>query len=413
MLSCCGIEVIKERLLCWLACHFLPDNARTSSHGNRNVESAIWLYNFLRYVNADWHPVAFFCGIFLSFHKYQVKIQQQQQQHKRTLPGTRYQTFTTTTVMFAELINRRPPATNIDLVGIGSNMTAPVRRTKTFSTSHDKLYLLAGICLGVVLTVAFSSMTKVGSMDNLSTTNSLLEEDGWSPIHVFYGERSALPGTENKDWFSQVHQDEIVMDLVGKNGYFLDLAANDAVEFSNTLALERHGWNGLCIEPNPAYWYRLSHRKCTVVGALVGGQKQKVQVKFRGVFGGILGKLDEKLANRKREPDTEEETRFTAPLQDLLARFNVPKMIDYLSLDVEGAEMLIMKNFPFDKYKFKIMTVERPGEDLSALLEQHGYRFLKDLAWWGETLWAHKSTGLTPEHPKIQKIKKEERNKVK
>ena len=39
-----------------------------------------------------------------------------------------------------------------------------------------------------------------------------------------------------------------------RNGYFIDLAANDAVKLSNTRALERdYGWSRICIEPNPRY----------------------------------------------------------------------------------------------------------------------------------------------------------------
>jgi Methyltransferase FkbM domain len=234
--------------------------------------------------------------------------------------------------------------------------------------------------------------------------------EGWSPIHVFYGDESGLGAPVDKKWFSQVHQDEVLMDLIGPNGYFIDLASNDAMEFSNTLALERHGWNGLCIEPNPRYWYGLSHRKCTVVAALVGATKEKVPVKFRGVYGGILGKMDQKMANRKHEPDAEQEERYTAPIVEVLKKFNVPKEIDYLSLDVEGAEHLIMKNFPFETYHIKVMTVERPSKELRQLLDEKGFVFLKDLAWWGETLWAHKSAGFTPEHPKVKAIKTEERN---
>jgi hypothetical protein len=209
----------------------------------------------------------------------------------------------------------------------------------------------------------------------------------------------------SQPWFAQVHQDEVVVDLVGKNGYFIDLAANDAKEWSNTLSLERyHDWNGLCVEPNPTYWYGLSHRKCTVVGALVGSSVEKVNVKFRGVFGGIVGKMDEKLAKRKHEPDAQVEQRYTAPLIDVFRKFNVPHTIDYLSLDVEGAEYLIMKDFPFSEYKIRIMTIERPSNDLKKLLEDHDYMHLRDFAWWGETLWAHKSEGLTKDHPKIRKI---------
>lgn len=262
---------------------------------------------------------------------------------------------------------------------------------------------LAGILVGAILILLFTS----GSSTSMSISFEPEAGNGWNPVHVFYGERSALPGA-NQEWYSQVHQDEIVVDLVGSSGYFIDLAANDAVEFSNTLALEGRGWNGLCIEPNPSYWYALSHRKCTVVGALVGGRKEQVDVQFRGVFGGITGRMDVKLANRKRGPKAETEKRFTAPMREVLERYHVPRNIDYMSLDVEGAEMLIMKEFPFEEYTIRVMTVERPGKDLHALLEQHGYVFLKDLSWWGETLWAHSSTGLTPDHPKIKKIKKVE-----
>lgn len=243
-----------------------------------------------------------------------------------------------------------------------------------------------------------------------SSSLSTVNQEGWHPIHVFYGEESGLGAPADRPWFAQVHQDEVLMDLIGPNGYFIDLASNDAVEFSNTLALERHGWKGLCVEPNPRYWYGLSHRKCTVVGALVGASKEKVRVKFRGVFGGIVGKMDEKLANRKKEPDAELENRFTAPLGNVLEKFRVPHEIDYLSLDVEGAEYLIMKDFPFERYHIKIMTVERPSNELRRLLEEKGFVFLKDLAWWGETLWAHQSTGFTSDHPKVKAIKTEERN---
>lgn len=248
---------------------------------------------------------------------------------------------------------------------------------------------------------------------------------GWSTIHVFFGDASALTAEDpQRKWYAQVKQDEIIVDLLeldqrhhstngnnNNNLFFIDLAANDAKEFSNTLALERHhGWNGLCIEPNAVYWYGLSHRKCITVGALVGDTVQPVQVKFRGVFGGIVGRMDEKLANRKREPDSQVETRYTVPFAQILLQFKAPKMIDYMSLDVEGAEYLVMNSFPFEDYTIRLLTIERPTRQLKTLLESHGYLFLKDLAWWGETLWAHESTGWTPTHPKIVKIQTEERN---
>ena len=36
-----------------------------------------------------------------------------------------------------------------------------------------------------------------------------------------------------------------------QGGFFVDMAANDPYFISNTRGLEKHGWNGLCIEGNP------------------------------------------------------------------------------------------------------------------------------------------------------------------
>jgi hypothetical protein len=170
--------------------------------------------------------------------------------------------------------------------------------------------------------------------------------------------------------------------------YFVDLAANDAISLSNTYKLEQLGWDGLCIEPNPMYWYRLSHRKCAVAGAFVGGKTDMQQVDVslsNDVFGGIIGDG----FDNKEDDEKKKETRFTVSIKSLFQKFNVPKRIDYFSLGVEGAEELIMKGFPFDDYTAYFMTIERPKPGLRKLLKDHDYHFVMQLVSWGETLWVH------------------------
>ena len=51
-----------------------------------------------------------------------------------------------------------------------------------------------------------------------------------------------------------------------------------------------------------------------------------------------------------------------------------------------------MSTFPFDKYRFDIMTLERPSDDMKALLEKHGYKYIKVLKDNSkDTLFVHKS----------------------
>jgi Methyltransferase FkbM domain len=213
--------------------------------------------------------------------------------------------------------------------------------------------------------------------------------DGWHSIEVFYGKTEYFEQRiEQLEWYSQVNQDIIVSRLLGEktNGYFIDLASNDATWISNTYALEKKfNWTGLCMEPNPAYWYDLAHRDCQVVGAVVGEIRNDAvvfQKSFHGAMGGIVG---EEFDNHDENGG---EVRYTVPLLEILTRFNAPKIIDYLSLDVEGAESLIMKHFPFDTYSFNIMTVERPKDDLRALFTEYGYEYIGTVGGFGETIWA-------------------------
>ena len=143
-------------------------------------------------------------------------------------------------------------------------------------------------------------------------------------------------------------------------------------------------------EPNPLYWFRLAHRKCHVAGTVVGGGLDGTVVDVTldsGAFGGIVA---ESMDNKPEEMNSTEK-RYTISLKSLFETFGVPSIIDYLSLDVEGAEELIFRDFPFELYKIRIITVERPSLEMQAILRSNGYQFVTMLIYFGETLWLHES----------------------
>jgi len=230
-----------------------------------------------------------------------------------------------------------------------------------------------------------------------------------------YSQAKLTRKPKKKPTFSQAKQDLLILALMDANDekersnkslksttvassrrkrYFVDLASNHATLFSNTYLLETNGWEGLCIEPNPIYWYGLaSYRNCTVIGAFVGGQQKEdgkeVDVElpagFNGVYGGIVGeKMDNKRAKKTNEK------RNLISILTVFQETNVPKMIDYMSLDVEGAESIVMNEFPWDSYKFKFLTIERPKQDLTSMLNTNSYVKVLNVTDWGETLWVHK-----------------------
>lgn len=171
---------------------------------------------------------------------------------------------------------------------------------------------------------------------------------------------------------SQSGQDWWVMGEVfnfRRRGYFVDIGAHDGLEISNTFLLERKlGWDGLCIEANPAtFGFLRENRRCRCLNVCLDHQVGEVSFRLRGAFGGIAGSEagDEGRGTTVVMP--------TRTLHSVLAENGAPSVIDYLTIDVEGAEERVLLGFPHDEYTFRCMTVERPTPRLKAELADNGY----------------------------------------
>jgi len=273
-----------------------------------------------------------------------------------------------------------------------------------------------GLLVGIILGGLMATLSGSPTSNSGNGTNNLVRDlkgPGWNPIHVFYGKMDKFFGEippkwylkqdkkhtkkESVEWFAQHGQDLAVAKFFNfkKDGYFVDLGSSDAVWDSNTFALEQNfGWKGICIEANPAYWYRLAFRtNCHVVGSVVGHDDfEEVKAtlpsdpKKEGLTGGLVGAPFD---NKNDKKDTV--PRYTASLLTILDKFNAPKVIDFLSLDVEGAEQFILKDFEFHKpYSFKVIAIEEPKGLLKRKLQQFGYKLVVEFDG-GETLWAHRT----------------------
>jgi len=164
-----------------------------------------------------------------------------------------------------------------------------------------------------------------------------------------------------------------------RGGYFVDLAAADGMLHSNTYFLESIlGWKGLLIEANPAYAESLKrNRSSQVVQACVSDRNDE-EVKFRIDNGFLGGIIDDETDNNRfvRARELSKAQILTLPsktLEQILIERNSPKLIDFVSLDVEGAEYMILRNFNFENYQFRSIVVERPSAQLDALLDEKGY----------------------------------------
>lgn len=182
-----------------------------------------------------------------------------------------------------------------------------------------------------------------------------------------------------------------------KGGFFVDLACADGVHINNTYFLEKWlGWNGLLFEPNPGFWPEIDkHRTSPLVKNAVSDEAGQT-IKFRidnGMLGGIVADdTDNSPAARGDElRDAEIIDVETTTLTAELDRIGAPTAIDFMSLDIEGAEMLAVRGLDLKKYRIRCAAIERPTPELDILLDAAGYRQARhtanDVIYVHETFW--------------------------
>jgi len=183
---------------------------------------------------------------------------------------------------------------------------------------------------------------------------------------------------------SQLKQDLFVLSELGfkRNGYFVEFGATNGVDLSNTYLLEKKfGWLGIVAEPlKSKYAELIRNRSCHI--------EDKCVWKSSGELLKFLEANDQDLSTifEYQDKDLHHESRKngqisdveTISLTDLLEKYNAPRLIDYLSIDTEGSEFEILSNFNFEKYEFRVITVEHnytnQREAIYTLLTNFGYK---------------------------------------
>lgn len=200
-------------------------------------------------------------------------------------------------------------------------------------------------------------------------------------FEIFIDKQRAKYGWAKKS-FSQKKQDLWVIEdiLPGvRGGYFVEIGGGDGRTHSNSYILERdYEWSGVIVEANQQYCTQIKNlRKCECINACVDGDVKKVNFLPAGYLGGIIAE-DTDYTMRLRawfikRNSANVQILQTRTLVDILDEINAPNVIDYLSIDVEGAELRILGDFDFEKYSFLSMTIERPSGELHKTLINNGY----------------------------------------
>ena len=183
---------------------------------------------------------------------------------------------------------------------------------------------------------------------------------------------------------AQLRQDLFALGAVGFDtpSFFVEFGACDGLRFSNTFLLEKHfHWSGIVAEPARGWHEALADtRNCTIDKRCVWSRTGET-VDFRETETRELSTIDAFAESDHHGASRQAISSYTVKtvsLADLLDEHEAPQKIGYLSMDTEGSEFEILKDFEFDRYSFGAISVEHnftPNRDKTlSLLEDNGYR---------------------------------------
>jgi FkbM family methyltransferase len=164
----------------------------------------------------------------------------------------------------------------------------------------------------------------------------------------------------------------------GHRGFFVDVGANDPQNGSQSYALERAGWTGILIEPQPDLAARLGQARQARVFAAACSSPRNAGKTMPLHLAGKLSSLDSQFVT----PGTRGQGTVEVPirtLDDMLVEAAAPSPIDFLSIDIEGHEVEAFAGFDFARWRPRLILMEDHVTSLAKhrLLRGAGYRLIR------------------------------------
>ena len=169
----------------------------------------------------------------------------------------------------------------------------------------------------------------------------------------------------------------------GYKGYFVDVGAHHPYRFSNTLFFYQKGWKGINIEPTPGAIKTFNTFRSKDINLNIGISNQRDKLTFycfnEPALNGFSKELSEERNSTSEKYKIIKEVPIeTYPLSEVLDKYlPAGQKIDFLTIDVEGLDLMVLKSNNWVKYKPSFILVE-DRIDFTNLTDSEVYRFLQE-----------------------------------
>jgi FkbM family methyltransferase len=174
--------------------------------------------------------------------------------------------------------------------------------------------------------------------------------------------------------YSQDGEDMILRRLFEgrRRGFYVDVGAHHPFRFSNTCYFHRRGWKGINIDPNPGAIEAFRCERPGDTNICVGVSDHAGKLAFHLFNEPALNTFDADLAEQRAGLPgyrlLETKSVPVRRLDDLLTE-HLPRgqAIDFLSIDVEGLDLAVLRSSDWTRFRPHLLLVESRGRVMSTL----------------------------------------------
>jgi len=153
-----------------------------------------------------------------------------------------------------------------------------------------------------------------------------------------------------------------------KNGFYVDVGANDPSFRSVTKAFYDMGWNGINIDPDPLCFEKIRKERDRDINLNIGIGRKEDELTFYQ-FDNYEREGDTALSTLSKEVADHHKSRYgmyykelkvkVLPIKEVFKKYlDKDQEINFMNIDVEGWEHEVLLGMDFNKYRPKVFCIE-------------------------------------------------------
>ena len=173
---------------------------------------------------------------------------------------------------------------------------------------------------------------------------------------------------------------QVLAFLGSEPGVFVEVGAFEPVHLSQTFQLETLGWRGILIEPLEEYAERLRLNRRASVYQVAAGAPEDDGCELPLVVAAGLSTLKPSIKQLGAQ-STQTRTVKVRTLDSILLEAGIGR-IDFVSIDVEGMELPVLRGFSLERFRPRLVLIEDDMHELDKHrhMRAAGYKLVRRTA---------------------------------